>query len=213
MKTLHYLLIGILFAAFGCSEDFLPTENPEDVLAAKKKAEVPKTVTIPVHGQVTTSPDYTKPLLPCTPIEMKVAVASEGTAKGHSTMTGAFVQEESTFETYLCDVQLTPEGIPIIYAESDVVITGQRGDQKFIKSCMWINVVTNVVTGFNELTGGTERFEGISGRVELVDGRFDPETGSVSWKEEGGGLYGTCRQRLTIRIPNSSKCMPAAPKF
>jgi len=187
MKTLHYLLIGILFAAFGCSEDFLPTENPEALLAAKKKAEVPKTVTIPVHGQVTTFPDYTKPLLPCTSIEieMEMAVASEGTAKGHSTMIGTFVQEETTFETYLCDVQLTPEGFPVIYTESDVVITGQRGDQKFIKSCMWINVVTNEVTGFNELTGGTGRFEGISGRIDLADGRFDPETGSVCWKEEG----------------------------
>lgn len=185
MKTLHFLLIGILFAAFGCSEDFLPREEAEAVLAVKKKAKAPKTVTIPAHGQVTTFPDLTKPPLPCTPTEYGVVVASEGTCKGHCTMTGTFVQEESTFENYNCEVQLTPEGTPVIYAESDVVITGNSGDQKFIKSCIWIDVATNEVTGFHELTGGTRRFEGISGRIDIVDGRFDPETGSLNWKEDG----------------------------
>lgn len=185
MKTFHFLLIGILFVGFGCSEDFLPSENVETLKAARKKAEVPKTVTIPAHGQVTTIPDYTKPLLPCTPPEVGIAVASEGTATGHCTMTGAFVQEESTFNTYLCNVDLTPEGIPVIYAETDVIVTGNNGDKKFIKSYIWIDAVTNVVTGYHEMTGGTGRFEGISGHVDIIDGRLDPLTGSVTWKESG----------------------------
>lgn len=178
-------MIAITLCAFGCSESVQPAAEAEAIQGAKKKAEKSKIVTIPVHGKVTTIPDITKPFLTCLPVDFNVKVPREGTCTGHSVMTGVFVQEESSFKTNLCRVELSEEGIPVIYAESDVVITGNRGDKKSITSYMRINVVNFVVTGYNEVTGGTGRFEGASGEINIVDGRFDPETGQVSWKEEG----------------------------
>jgi hypothetical protein len=50
---------------------------------------------------------------------------------------------------------------------------------------MYINVATGDIWGHNELVGGTGRFEGISGTTQILQAKMVPETGGVTWVEEG----------------------------
>ena len=103
---------------------------------------------------------------------------------GHVNLFGPFVEGESLAVNEWCDFSITEEG-PIIAAGSTFEVTNPQGEKLFGIHYDEFNVATGVITGTDELTGGTGRFEGCTGYDVLVNGSRDPETGIASWDIEG----------------------------
>jgi hypothetical protein len=183
MKTLKFLMIGFLVSSIGCTENIYdPDAGPDQV--NKKSSTVVKTVTIKVNGRVNAIPDPELPQVTCLPENLGIILPGGGSCSGFSTVIGKFVQEESTYERVNCEFVMTDEG-PAVYSESNVIITGNNGDQKYLVNKSWVHLTTGKLSGYSILTGGTGRFEGSEGRIEMTDASIDPETGIGSWGEVG----------------------------
>jgi len=167
MKTLKFFLIGSLFAVCGCNEDVFNTGEPA-LDSGKKSAAVVKTVTVKVNGRVNAIPDPNLPQVTCLPENLGIILPGGGWSSGFTTMIGKFVQEESTYERVNCEFVMTDEG-PAVYSECHVIIRGNNGDQMYLVNESWLDLATGKFTGHNVLTGGTGRFEGATGWMEMIN--------------------------------------------
>lgn len=182
MKRKIFLLIGILALSVACQDNFVEFEN--DLTVGTKSAKYEKTKTHLIKGWIKVIPDWEAPMFTCTPEEFGIELCSSGWVSGHESILGKIVQEQSTYEKQSCDVTMTDEG-PVVLNVVTADLLRTNGNRTFILSHTYINVATNEVWGYTDLVGGTGRFEGITGRTFMQDGSLDPETGMLSWEQEG----------------------------
>jgi len=182
MKRIIFLLIGILMLSVACQDEFIETDNSQE--CSTKSAKVEKIKTFHIKGHIEAIPNFDLPPISCVPIEYDIILPASGWVSGHENIVGKFVQEESFYEKDLCEISITPEG-PVVYSHANVEITRSNGDKVFVENHTWINVETGDISGYNELIGGTGRFEGAVGHADMLNAVMDPETGIASWDEDG----------------------------
>ena len=182
MKRVFFLLIGILAFSVACQDNFVEPES--EMATGTKSAKVEKIKTFQIKGWVTATPYADEPEIACSPVEAGVTVKGVGWVSGHDNIFGKFDPKNSTFQNENCDFMLTPEG-PVIYAKTNVILQRMNGDKMFVVNYMWIDALTGVISGYNEMTGGTGRFEGVTGKTDMLNGSIDLATGIASWEEDG----------------------------
>ena len=182
MKRVFFLLIGILAFSVACQDNFVEPEN--DLQTVTKSAKVEKIKTFQIKGWVTATPNPNEPEIACTPVEAGVTVKGIGWVSGHDNIFGKFDPEYSTFQNESCDFILTPEG-PVVYTVTKVILQRMNGDQMVGVNYMWINVVNGEISGYNDITEGTGRFDGVTGKTDMLNGSIDLSTGIASWEEDG----------------------------
>lgn len=182
MKRIIFLLIGILTFSMACQKEVVETDNGLEFTLKCAKAE--KTKTFYIRSHVEAIPDFNSPLTLCTPTEYEIELPGSGWVSGHKDMFGKFIQDESLFVRDFCEFSLTAEG-PVIYSHANVEITGASGVKIFVENHTWINAATGEIKGYNEIKGGTGRFDGAYGQADMLNATMDPVTGIASWDEEG----------------------------
>jgi len=161
-----------------CQDEFA---EPKDSL---KSAKFDNTKTFALHGYVNSIPNLDGPVVSCLPEGSELALSETGWVSGYVNIIGKIVQEKSTYRGVSCEMIMTPEG-PVVLITADVELIRSNGDKIILVSHMILDPLTNKISGYNEYTGGTGRFEGISGECNIMNGVLDPETGIASWEEEG----------------------------
>ena len=178
MKRVIFLLIGILIFCISCQDDLVEPEN------SLKSAKIEKTKTFQIKGWVTAIPNPEEQDIVCTPVEAGVTVKGIGWVSGYDNIFGRFDPENSTFMNETCDFMLTPEG-PVVYTVTKVILQRMNGDQMFVVNYMWINVANGEISGYNDITNGTGRFDGVTGKTDMLNGSINLATGLASWEEDG----------------------------
>jgi hypothetical protein len=181
MKRIILLLIGILILNVACQDDSI---EPEIYIADTKSANYEKTKTYTVKAVVTAIPDNDGSQITCVPEESGVILAGSGWVSGHENILGKFDSENSTFEKESCEFDLTT-GVPTVYTITHVTLQRMNGEQLFVKNYMWLNLLNGEISGYNDVIDGTGKFEGATGRTEMLNGKADPVTGIATWEEEG----------------------------
>lgn len=182
MKRLFFLLIGILAFSVACQDNFVEPEN--DFTNDTKSAKIEKVKTFQIKGWVTATPDPDQPAIACAPVEAGATVKGMGWVCGHDNIFGEFDPENSTYELEFCELDMTPEG-PVIYCKTNVILQRMNGDQMYLVNHMWIHVVSGEISGYNDINNGTGRFEGVTGKTDMLNGIIDLATGIASWEEDG----------------------------
>ncbi len=182
MKNIILLLIGIMTLTVACQKDSEDFASAQDLTTRNAKTEKLQTFKTKGHVIGTTNWDY--PMIACTPEESNVQKPSGVWIGGHVNLFGPFVEGESLAVNDWCTFSITAEG-PVIGAGSHFEVTNPKDEKLFGTHYDEFNVVTNVITGYDELTGGTGKFEGCTGHDVLLNGYRDPETGIASWDIEG----------------------------
>lgn len=172
----------MLILAVACQDNFVEPEN--DMSAVEKSAKYEKVKTFHVKGWINIIPDPEAPLFLCTPEDFGIEMCSSGWINGRETILGKIVEEKSTYEKQSCDVTMTIDG-PVIHNVVNGTVTYANGDKIFAENHTFINVVTGEVWGHTDQLDGTGRFEGITGTTYMLNGKMIPETGGLSWEEEG----------------------------
>lgn len=182
MKQVIFLLIGILMLSVACQDNFVEPEN--DMTVVTKSAKFEKTKTHQIKGRISVIPDPEAPMLTCSPVGAEIKMHSRGWISGHENIFGKFDQEHSIYEKESCELNMTDEG-PVVYNRTNVIVQRSNGDKMFAVNNMWINVATGDIWGYTEINDGTGRFEGVTGRADMLNASIDLETGIGSWDEIG----------------------------
>jgi hypothetical protein len=181
MKQIILLLIGILILNVACQDDSI---EPEIYITDTKNANFEKTKTYTVKAVVTAIPDNDGPQITCVPEQSGVILAGSGWVSGHENILGKFDSENSIFVKESCEFDLAT-GVPTVYTVTNVTLQRMNGEQLFVKNYMWLNLVNGEISGYNEVIDGTGKFEGATGRTDMINGKADPDTGIATWEEEG----------------------------
>ncbi len=179
MKRVFFLLIGLLILAVACQDDFV---EPENALTTKS-AKYEKTKTHHVKGWSQIIPDESAGRFQCETFGPPFDMCAAGWIAGHSNILGKMIQEESTYQKLYCELQLI-SGEPVVYNEVSAEVKLVSGEKIFALAYVSINTVTGEVTGHTDYIGGTGRFEGITGTIQIVNGRALPD-GGLYWDSEG----------------------------
>jgi hypothetical protein len=163
-KLLLFLLASVL--TFGCSRDSVDDEN-----VTLKRANVP----IPCKGVVCMTEkegiERMPVFLPGTEIPVEgVTMSREAWLSGHLTLMGNF-QEQSSMTglvAYL-DLEAYAEGRIVLHAEYVARIFASNGDYVDLFSPITIEKIDDdrFITGTVLITGGSGRFENVSGQSVL----------------------------------------------
>ena len=178
MKRIIFLLIGILALSVACQDEFVEPEN------SLKSAKYEKTKTFLVKGWAEVIDDPNAPLFTCTPEDFGIQLCSSGWVRGHENILGKFIQEQSTYEKQSCDVTMINDE-PVVNNIVKVDVLRVNGDWTYATNHTFINIATGEIWGYSDYTGGTGRFEGITGTTYMRNASMDPETGNLSFDEEG----------------------------
>ena len=180
MKRVFFLLIGILVLSVACQDDFVEPENAP----ATKSAKYEKTKTFQVKGWSQVIPDEAAGRFQCETFGPPFDMCAAGWMAGHLNILGGhLVQEQSTYTKLYCELMMTPEG-PVVYNEVSANLHNTSGEKIFVLGYVWINTVSGEVTGHADYVGGTGRFEGMTGRTEVVNGVVLPD-GGLYWDSVG----------------------------
>jgi len=182
MKRVFFLLVGILAFSVACQDDLVEPEN--DLAPGIKSAKYGKTQTFQIKGWARAIPDLESPMFICTPEELGIEGCSKGWLSGHENILGKIVQEESNYKKLLCDLMMINER-PVLYDEMSADILRINGDRTFGTAHIWTDVTNGEIWGDYDFDGGTGRFEGITGTINMLNASYDPDTGVMSWDEEG----------------------------
>ena len=181
MKRVFFLLIGILVFSVACQDEFIEPENDMSVL--EKSAKYEKVKTFQVKGWTEIIPDETAGRFQCATFGPPYDMCASGWLDGHSNILGKVIQEQSTYTKLYCELMMIDE-VPVVYNEVSADILLVTGERIYGLGFVWINTVTGEVTGHTEYTGGTGRFEGITGSTQIFNGVVLPE-GGLYWDSEG----------------------------
>jgi hypothetical protein len=179
MKRVFFLLIGLLILAVSCQDDFVEPENAP----VTKSAKYEKTKTFQVKGWTQVIPDETAGRFQCETFGPPFDMCAAGWMAGHLNILGDVVQEQSTYTKLYCELLMTPEGV-VVYNEVSAELLMSNGERISGLGFVSINTETGEVTGHAEYIGGTGRFEGMTGRTEVVNGKVLPE-GGLYWDSVG----------------------------
>ncbi|WP_340111264.1 hypothetical protein [Maribellus mangrovi] len=179
MKRVFFLLIGILIMCVACQDDFVESENA----VATKSSKFEKTKTHQIKGWMQIIPDEAAGRFQCETFGPPYDMCASGWEAGHVNILGKFIQEQSTYTKLYCELMMTPEG-PVVYNEVSLDLLLATGERVYMLGFAWINPATGEVTGHGDYTGGTGRFEGITGTAQILNGVVLPE-GGLYWDAEG----------------------------
>lgn len=179
MKRIIFLLIGILALSVACQDEFVEPEN------SLKSAKTEKTQTFQIKGWVTIISNTEMPEMACNPVEAGILLKGNGWVSGHDNILGKFDAENNTFAIEYCELEITPDGLPFVYARTNVILQRMNGDKIFAVNHMWINALNGEISGYTDITNGTGRFEGVVGQINMLNGTVDTEQGIGSWEEDG----------------------------
>ena len=183
MKRVFFLLIGILAFSVACQDNFVEPENAP----VTKSAKYEKTKTFQVKGWTQVIPDETAGRFQCETFGPPFDMCAAGWMAGHLNILGDVIQEQSTYKKLYCELMMTPEGV-VVYNEVSAELLMSNGERISGLGFVSINTETGEVTGHAEYIGGTGRFEGMTGRTEVVNGVVLPD----------GGLYWDSKGELTL---------------
>lgn len=181
MKRVFFLLIGILVFSVACQDNFVEPEN--DLMVGTKSAKDGKVKTFHVKGWTKIIPDESAGRFQCETFGPAYDMCASGWLAGHSNILGKVIPEQSTYTKLYCDLMLIDE-VPVVYNEVSADILLATGERVYGFGFVWINTETGEVTGRVEYTGGTGRFDGISGTAQILNGVVLPE-GGLYWESEG----------------------------
>ena len=181
MKCLGLVAIVFLLVMAGCN-----LSDPANEFFAGnefKNGEIEKTVTVKVNGMETIhgQPELGTIVI----VPGLIEVSQFGYMTGFNTIIGKIVPEESTYEIVDWGFAMTDKG-PEVYTKAVGKVTGNRGDSKFYEGHLWTYPAMDTSEGYVNITGGTGRFDGASGTLDLLDIVRDPVNNSTSWKVSGG---------------------------
>lgn len=179
MKRVFFLLIGILIMCVACQDDFVEPENAPFTKSAKFE----KTKTHHVKGWTQVIPDEAAGRFQCETFGPPFDMCAAGWMAGHLNIIGKIIQEESTYQKLYCELQLIA-GEPVVYNEVSTELQLATGEKVNVLGFVSINTVTGAVSGHADFVGGTGRFDGITGTLQVVNGVVLPE-GGLYWDTEG----------------------------
>ena len=156
MRTLKILLVLVAVILSGFSRDSQRTETG---------------VTVPQKFKGTIILNPSAGLTVCTPLSIPgqefpptIAHSRTGWLEGNQTHGGKLITELSTWEIFSCDTDFTTM---LNTSQVEGVNTVANGDAYSYTCTMITNIVSKTVTIYVTATGGTGRFEGVSGQVTL----------------------------------------------
>ncbi len=162
MKRIIFILIGMLFISFGCSNETLNTDSTFE--EANLKSGVSKM--IPVKGEVIISVDEYN----------EQGLGINGKMAGYLTHMGKLNQAESTWITLYHDFSQYP---PFVIQVNDLVFCAANGDLLYGTYTGYLDVTTSVIDGFCVLENGTGRFENATGQSNVTGYPWYDELGRV----------------------------------
>lgn len=147
MKQFIFLLIGIFFIAFGCTEDLLDTDS---ILGNEnlKHAEIKM---VPIRGEIFGAVEEYTPQ----------GFGIRGTMAGFFTHLGKLDEMNSIWENRSVD----PSQLPLLSYVNDIVFCAANGDLVYATYYGVVNVQTLEASGNLVFEDGTGRFENVSGEL------------------------------------------------
>ena len=179
-KSILVLVAGMVFTACMKEESLPPSISNEANGITQEKA----MVTRPMMVNFYATPNQTLPPVPCVPAP-NVFVAGGLIIHGTATHIG-LVNPANSFGTVL-NCNMGPQPFELSTQQTGQVAAA-NGDLLYYSSTEVINVINGTVTGVVNLTGGTGRFMGASGSVN-VQGTVNLQTGFAQWTGTGTITY------------------------
>jgi hypothetical protein len=175
MKKLVYLLIFAFVITSGCTKDSLSDEN---VFLKKKSTQC---VIVPAKCWFTTVPDFSMGFVPCSPVEMEVALLRHGGMKGHLAHGGALITDLSYYNVLGCEFDY----MNLTVTENIVGIhTVANGDCYTFTGQIQVDVTNGMLSGTVLVDGGTGRYDGATASLTLT-GVHNFETNVATMTGEG----------------------------
>lgn len=173
MKRIIFLLIGILFVAYGCSDNILNT----DPVLEEANLKYAKTDKVPIKGEVFISVDEYD----------AQGLGIKGKMSGYFSHLGKLNETKSTWENMSHDLTQ----YPLITFIQDVAFCAANGDLFYGTYTGVVDFTTLEVNGSVLIEGGTGRFENASGQFSgngyawpddfgRVDGMYLAGEGEIS---------------------------------
>jgi hypothetical protein len=189
MKKLMFVMLVSFLLIFGCSKDDPLTQDNENAVSDQNLKCKPQPLTLPMKVWFSSKPDLTVPPLACSPVESGMVLAGGMWVSGHAT----FVGKVNTKKSYCTWNECYFSGPGQLTSKMAGTITAADGSSFFYTGTCVTNFADMTFTGPVITTGGTGRFKGCTGLVQM-NGKMDPTTGGGSWTAEG-----------TITFPDKNK--------
>jgi hypothetical protein len=173
MKKLLCALLPAALLFIGCEKQMLNGNGPN---GDKKYGAVENGVKVPVKAAMVGIP--TSVFSDCIPGKPVVKSMMMG---GNGTHTGEIQVSQSWWTAASC--QFDPVKM-LLVEEGDGVVTGDNGDQYNIHAVVTNTLATMTFTGKVTINGGTGKFEGCMGEVDMLNGHFLPD-GTMLWDGVG----------------------------
>jgi hypothetical protein len=180
MKKLMFIMIASFLIMFGCSKDDPMTEGNANAVSDQNLKCKPQSLTLPMKVWFSSTPDMNVPPLACAPVEYGMALAGGMWVSGHAT----FVGKVNTKKSYCTWNECYFSGPGQLTSTMAGTITAADGSSFFYTGTCITNMSDLTFTGPITTTGGTGRFKGCTGLVEMT-GKMDPTTGGGSWTAVG----------------------------
>lgn len=155
MRTLKILFVLVAVVLSGFSRD-------------SQTVRTGKWIVVPLKFSGVVLPDDGRERIPCLPVEYGIAHSRFGFLQGHQTHGGELITEQSTWEIISCSTDLATG---INTSQCVGVNTVSNRDTYNYYATMLINIVTQDVTMNVTVSGGTGRFEGVTGEATF-SGKF-----------------------------------------
>ena len=171
MKTLIYLFLVAMLLFAGCAKDEMFDQKSNNL--ELKKAKVP----IPMKADFCMTPDLNVPPVHIEGLpwdKPEYYLPGGGWISGHATHMGEIIMEKSTQK--ITSAKFVP-GVGVV-SYSEGIITAANGDYYSFKAIMYSNPQNKTFTGTVEMFGGTGKFEGATGTVEMIGS-------NLCWTAEG----------------------------
>lgn len=167
MKTLIYFFAIVMLLFAGCAKDEMFNDNQNSF--ELKKAKVP----IPMKADFCAAPDMTSEMIPF-PGVPDTYVPSKMIISGTGTHIGKIDTEKSFYRIEVFEI-IMEDQIPILFQSGKGYIVAANGDS--FDYAWWAKASLpdlNYIGGI-ELQGGTRKFEGCSGTLDM-SGKINQET-------------------------------------
>ncbi len=160
MKSLKFVVIALFLPfAFACTEETLAPEASSDDLVQLRDRDV-RTVPYKFTMEIFSDASSDAVVVTC----VGLPTYRDGFTSGRSTHTGQFRTEESTWTLIGCEP--VSETVVIFYV--DGIMAAANGDTYSYTGAFTSDLGTGEVYGEVDITGGTGRFEGVTGYVDCI---------------------------------------------
>jgi len=175
MKARILILTALVVFALGCEKDPFLSGGPD--FDKGKRGKVNSDLVLPFKASFSTIPDAPQP------IGEGLEVSLGGLISGNGTHVGRINASESRY--FVTGLDLSGDLFTQTIAGS---IAAANGDAYTYTGVASISLTNGSLTGTMDFTGGTGRFEGVSGSI-VIRGIANPVTSEASFTGEGTIIF------------------------